>query len=143
RHEVVVGTADRVGGVVRDAVVPPQTALQRQPPSSPLILPIEIDRDDVATRTKPARIGEVLRDLIWDAVVGPDLDDGAVVVVVLRRRAEPALVAKLHVVRAADIRKGCPPLVRPDVALAEPAIRKSGMSGDQAGDRAATTWNVS
>ena len=57
----IVRTADRVGGVVRDAVVEAHATLQREPLAGPLILRVEVDGDDVATGTKPARVGEVLR----------------------------------------------------------------------------------
>ena len=142
RHEDVVLTTNRVGRVVCEAVVPPQAALQRQPVPRPLILRVQVDGDDVAAGTKPAGIREVLRDLIRHAVVRPHLDDGAVVVVVLRRRAEPALVAELHVVRAADVRQGRPPFLRPDLAGAESAVREPGMPGDQARDRTVAARDV-
>ena len=126
---------------MRDAVVEPHATLQRQPLHRPLILRVEVDGDDVAAGAEPAGVGEVLGDLIGHPVVGPDLNHGAVVEVVLGRRAEPALVAELHVVRAADVRHGRPPFVRPDVVLAEAAVGESGMPGDEAGDRAVAARN--
>src|SRR5204862_490093 len=96
---------------------------------------------DLAARAQPAGVGEVLGDLVRNAVVGPDLDDLAVVVVVLGRRAEPALVAELHVVRAADIRNRGAPFVCADVVFGESTEGESRMPGKQSGDRAVAAGN--
>jgi hypothetical protein len=63
RQEEIVRTADRVGGVVRDAVVVSQPPCSVSRFFGPLILRVEVDGDDVAARAEPAGVGKVLGDL--------------------------------------------------------------------------------
>ena len=91
-------TADALVGIIRDQRVVAQATLYREPPGCPLVLRIEIRRDEIADvlRVRPAH--DRLRQLVRQAVQRPDLHDLSEALIRLGWVAEAALISELHVV---------------------------------------------